>query len=45
VAYYSVTGRMRRDRSGRVRRMASRNYGSNGGHALIVAAQTAVQLN
>jgi hypothetical protein len=40
-----ITGRMRRDRSGRVRRMASRNYGGNGGHALIVVAQAAVQLN
>ena len=36
---------MRSDRSGRVRRIANRNYGGNGGHALIVAAQAAAQLN
>ena len=36
---------MRRDRNGRVRRKASCNYGGNGGHTLIVAAQAAVQLN
>ena len=41
----TVTGRMHRDRSGRVRRMANRNYGGNGGRTLIVAAQVAVQLN
>ena len=40
-----VTGRMRSDRSGRVRRMANRNYGGNDSHTLIVAAQAAVQLN
>ena len=31
---YSITGRMRSDRSGRVRRMANRNYGGNGGRAV-----------
>ena len=40
-----VTGRMRSDRSGRVRRLANRNYGGNGGHVLIVVAQAAAQLN
>ena len=40
-----VTGRMRGDRSSRVRCMASRNYGGNGGHILIVVAQAATQLN
>jgi hypothetical protein len=40
-----VTGRMRSDRSGGVRRTANGNYGGNGGHALIVAAQAAAQLN
>ena len=41
----NVTGRMCNDRSGRVRRIANRNYGSNGGRALIVVAQVAAQLN
>ena len=36
---------MRSDRGSRVRRMANRNYGGNGGRALIVAAQAAAQLN
>ena len=36
-----VTGQMRSDHSSRVRRLANHNYGGNGGHALIVAAQAA----
>ena len=43
--YHIVTGRMRSDRSGGVRRMANRNYDGNGGRTLIVAAQAAAQLN
>jgi hypothetical protein len=43
--YGPVTGQMCSDRGGRVRRMANRNYGGNGGRALIVAAQAAAQLN
>ena len=42
---WAVTGRMRNNRSGRVRRIANRNYGGNGSRALIVAAQAAAQLN
>ena len=36
-----VTGQMRSDHSDRVRRMANRNYGGNGGRALIMAALAA----
>ena len=45
VIYYLITGQIRSDCSGRVRPMANRNYGGNGGCALIVAAQAAAQLN
>ena len=34
---------MHSDHSGRVRRLANRNYGGNGGRALIVAARAAAQ--
>ena len=40
-----VTGRMRSDRSGSVRRLAGCNYGGNGGRVLIMAAMAAAQLN
>jgi hypothetical protein len=40
-----LTGRIHSDHSGRVRCMANRNYGSNSGRVLIVAAQAAAQLN
>ena len=40
-----VTSQMRSDHSDRVRRMANRNYGGNGGRVLIMAAMAAAQLN
>jgi hypothetical protein len=41
----TVTGQMRSDRSGSVRRLAGCNYGGNGGRVLIMAAMAATQLN
>jgi hypothetical protein len=40
-----VTGRMRSDRSGSVRRLAGYNYSSSGGRVLIMAAMVAAWLN
>ena len=40
-----VTGRMRSDRSGSVRRLAGCNYGGSGGRVLIMAAMAAARLN
>ena len=41
----NVTGRMRSDRSGSVRRLAGCNCGGNGGRVLIMAVMAAAQLN
>ena len=41
----TVTGRMRSDRSGSVRRLAGCNYGGSGGRVLIMAALAAARLN
>jgi hypothetical protein len=38
-----VTGQIRSDYSDRVRRMADRNYGGNGGRALTIVALAAAQ--
>ena len=40
-----VTGRMRSDCSGSVRRLAGCNYGGSGGRVLIMAAMAAARLN
>jgi hypothetical protein len=40
-----VTGRMRSDHSGSVRRLAGCNYGGSGGRVLIMAAMVAARLN
>jgi hypothetical protein len=40
-----VTGRMRSDRSGSVRRLAGCNYGGSGGRVLIMVAMAAAWLN
>ena len=41
----NVTGRMRSDHSGSVRRLAGCNYGGSGGRVLIMAAMAAARLN
>jgi hypothetical protein len=41
----TVTGRIRSDRSGSVRRLAGCNYGNSGGRVLIMAAMAAARLN
>ena len=43
--FAGVTGRMRSDRSGSVRRLAGCNYGGNGGRVLIMATMATAQLN
>ena len=44
-ALRAVTGRMRSDCSGSVRRLAGCNYGGSGGRVLIMAAMAAARLN